>query len=106
MTLTRQLWIAIAVLITLTFVSGFIVSVYSARNYYVEQLTVKNIDNATGLALALTQMEKDPVTVELMISAQFDSGHYQRIELVGPDDGVLQLREHPEVVADQHDHTI
>lgn len=96
MTLTRQLWTAIAVLITLTFVSGFIVSVYSARNYYVEQLTVKNIDNATGLALSLSQMEKDPVTVELMISAQFDTGHYQRIELVDPQDQILQRKQRAE----------
>ena len=96
MTLTRQLWIVIAVLITLTFISGFLVSGYSARNYYVEQLTVKNIDNATGLALSLSQMEKDPVTVELMIAAQFDTGHYQRIELVDPNGETLHRREHPE----------
>ena len=100
MTLTRQLWTAIAVLITLTFVSGFIVSGYSARNYYVEQLTVKNIDNATSLALSLSQMEKDPVTVELMISAQFDTGHYQRIKLLDPNGQLLHLREHPEIEAD------
>ncbi|NDY95483.1 LapD/MoxY N-terminal periplasmic domain-containing protein [Wenzhouxiangella limi] len=98
MTLTRQLWIFIAVLITLTFVSGFLVSSYSARNYYVEQLTVKNIDNAAGLALALSQMDKDPVTVELMISAQFDTGHYQRIRLEGPDGQTLHLRERPDLV--------
>ena len=100
MTLTRQLWTAIAVLITLTFVSGFIVSAYSARNYYVEQLTVKNIDNATSLALALSQMEKDPVTVELMVSAQFDTGHYQRIRLISPTGQILQVREHSEAQAD------
>ncbi|MFP4209002.1 MAG: LapD/MoxY N-terminal periplasmic domain-containing protein [Wenzhouxiangella sp.] len=100
MTLTRQLWIVIAVLITLTFVSGFLVSGYSARNYYVEQLTVKNIDNATGLALSLSQMDKDPVTIELMISAQFDTGHYQRIRLEGPDGQTLHMRERSELVPD------
>ena len=97
MTLTRQLWIVIAVLITLTFLSGFLVSGYSARNYYVEQLTVKNIDNATGLALSLSQMEKDPVTVELMISAQFDTGHYKRIRLVDPNGEVVHQRQRPEL---------
>jgi len=100
MTLTRQLWIVIAVLITLTFLSGFLVSGYSARNYYVEQLTVKNIDNATSLALSLSQMEKDPVTVELMIAAQFDTGHYQRIRLVDPGGAVLQQRQRPEMAPD------
>jgi EAL domain-containing protein (putative c-di-GMP-specific phosphodiesterase class I)/GGDEF domain-containing protein len=96
MTLTRQLWIVITVLISLTFISGFLVSGYSARNYFVEQLTVKNIDNATGLALSLSQMEKDPVTVELMISAQFDTGHYHRIRLEGPNGETLQIREREE----------
>ncbi len=93
MSLTRQLWIVIGVLITLTFVSGFLVSGYSARNYYVEQLTIKNIDNASSLALSLSQTEKDPVTVELMISAQFDTGHYQRIVLEGPNGEVVVSRE-------------
>lgn len=93
MSLTKQLWLAIAVLILLTFVSGFIVSGYTARSYYMEQLTVKNIDNATGLALSISQMEKDPVMLELMISAQFDTGHYQRIELVGVDGQTIVIRE-------------
>ncbi|MEE4295988.1 MAG: LapD/MoxY N-terminal periplasmic domain-containing protein [Wenzhouxiangella sp.] len=99
MSLTRQLWIVISVLISLTFVSGFLVSGYSARNYFVEQLTVKNIDNATGLALSLSQMEKDPVTIELMISAQFDTGHYSRIRLEGPNGETLQVRERGEQAA-------
>lgn len=99
MSLTKQLWLAIAVLILLTFVSGFIVSGYTARSYYVEQLTVKNIDNATGLALSISQMEKDPVMLELMISAQFDTGHYQRIELIGADGQTVVLREHDDPVS-------
>lgn len=97
MTLTKQLWIVISVLITLTFISSFIVSGYTARNYFQEQLTVKNIDNASSLALSLSQMDKDPVTIELMISAQFDSGHYQRIELVDPNDRTIELREHSQL---------
>lgn len=103
MTLTRQLWIVIAVLITLTFISSFIVSGYSARNYFLEQLTVKNIDNVTSLALSLSQVEKDPVTVELMIAAQFDAGHYTRIELVDPNGQTLVRRLHPELEAEVPD---
>lgn len=95
MTLTKQLWAVIGVLITLIFISSFIVSGYAARNYFLEQLTVKNIDNATSLALSLSQADKDPVNIELMIAAQFDTGHYKRIELVDPDGETIQLREHP-----------
>lgn len=93
MSLIKQLWLAIGVLILLIFVSGFIVSGYTARSYYVEQLTVKNIDNATGLALSLSQMDKDPVMLELMISAQFDTGHYQRIELIGAEGQSIVARQ-------------
>ncbi|RFF26499.1 MULTISPECIES: LapD/MoxY N-terminal periplasmic domain-containing protein [unclassified Wenzhouxiangella] len=100
MTLAKQLWVVIGVLITLIFISSFIVSVYTARNYFLEQLTVKNIDNVTSLALSLSQVEKDPVTIELMIAAQFDSGHYKRIELVDPNGETLQVREHPELAPD------
>lgn len=100
MTLTKQLWIVIAVLITLIFISSFIVSGYTARNYFLEQLTVKNIDNATNLALSLSQVEKDPVMIKLLISAQFDAGHYERIELVDPNGDEVEKREHAKVAAD------
>ncbi|MBE0484224.1 MAG: EAL domain-containing protein [Bacterioplanes sp.] len=81
MSLIKQLWIAIAVLISLTLVSGLVISSYQARSYYAEQLSVKNMDNATSLALTLAQMEKDPTAIELLLAAQFDTGHYRRIEL-------------------------
>ena len=84
MSLIKQLWIAIAVLMAATFVGSTAVSVVSARHYLEQQLRVKNIDNATALALSLSQMEKDPVTVELQIAAQFDAGHYQFIRIVSP----------------------
>lgn len=93
MTLTKQMWIAIALVITLTFVSGFLVSSISARNYYQEQLKVKNIDNATAIALALTPIEKDPTTVELILASQFDTGHYSRISLVGTEGEILVVKE-------------
>lgn len=100
MTLTRQLWILILVIIVLAFIGSFIVSGFSARNYYTEQLTVKNIDNAASLALSLSQMDKDPVTLELMIAAQFDTGHYERIELVDPDGQTIKLRQHADIEAE------
>ncbi len=93
MTLTKQMWIAITLVITLTFVSGFLVSSISARNYYQEQLRVKNIDNATSIALTLTPMEKDPTTIELVLASQFDTGHYSRISLVGAEGEELVIKE-------------
>ncbi|WMC11222.1 EAL domain-containing protein [Oceanimonas pelagia] len=92
MSLNKQLWLAIAVLMMLAFLSSFTISTLSARNYYQEQLQQKNIDNANSLALTLSQVEKDEVTVELLVAAQFDTGHYRRIELIAPDGAVLQRK--------------
>lgn len=84
MSLVKQLWIAIALVMTIAFGGSMIVSVLSARHYLQQQLQVKNIDNATSLALSLSQLDKDPVTVELQVAAQFDSGHYRFIRIVSP----------------------
>ena len=81
MSLIKQLWIAIIIIVLLAFGSSFFISAYQTKNYLAEQLQVKNIDNATGMALTLSQMEKDLTTIELMLSAQFDTGYYRRIAL-------------------------
>lgn len=93
MSLIKQLWIAIAVLVSLTLVSGLVISGYQARSYYAEQLSVKNMDNATSLALTLAQMEKEPTAIELLLAAQFDTGHYRRIELHNAEGALLVLKE-------------
>ncbi|MEN9384859.1 MAG: hypothetical protein RL323_2002 [Pseudomonadota bacterium] len=89
MSLIKQLWIAIALVMTVAFGGSLVVSVLSARHYLEQQLQVKNIDNATSLALSLTQLDKDPVTVELQVAAQFDVGHYRFIRINAPTGEVL-----------------
>jgi diguanylate cyclase (GGDEF)-like protein len=84
MSLLKQLWIAILLVMTLAFGGSLVVSVLSARHYLEQQLQVKNMDNATALALSLSQLAKDPVTVELLVSAQFDVGHYRFIRITSP----------------------
>ncbi len=84
MSLIKQLWLAIAAIMTLAFGISFAVSVGSARTYLQDQLRLKNIDNANSLALSISQMEKDPTMIELMIAAQFDIGHYRSIRLTSP----------------------
>lgn len=92
MSLIKQLWLAIALVMTLAFGGSLVVSVLSARAYLEQQLQVKNMDNATALALALTQLDKDPITVELQVSAQFDVGHYRFIRVTDPHGQVLVER--------------
>eukprot|EP01093_Parvamoeba_rugata_P000977 TRINITY_DN1118_c0_g1_i1.p1 TRINITY_DN1118_c0_g1~~TRINITY_DN1118_c0_g1_i1.p1 ORF type:complete len:662 (+),score=134.05 TRINITY_DN1118_c0_g1_i1:1720-3705(+) len=83
-TLRQELWLAILVVIIIGFVSSVLISTYSAKHYFTSQLYLKNVDNANSLALMLSQLHKDPVELELLISATFDTGHYQRIELQNP----------------------
>ena len=92
MSLIKQLWIAIILVMTIAFGGSMLVSVLSARHYLEQQLQVKNIDNATALALSLTQLEKDETLVELLVAAQFDVGHYRFIRIVSPVGKILVER--------------
>ncbi|HEY7885172.1 MAG TPA: LapD/MoxY N-terminal periplasmic domain-containing protein, partial [Cellvibrionaceae bacterium] len=92
MSLTKQLWIAIIIILLSALGGSFFISTLSARHYLEQQLQLKNIDNATSLALSMSQLEKDPVTLELLIAAQFDSGHYEYIRFTDPKGGVIAER--------------
>lgn len=92
MSLTRQLWLAVALVMALAFGGSFVLSTAAARQYFEQQLFVKNVDNATSLALSMSQMKKDTVTLELLLSAQFDAGHYRLIRLVDPAGSLIMER--------------
>ena len=92
MSLYKQLWLAVVFIVTASFIGSFAVSSLSAKGYLQEQLRIKNADNTSALALSLSQSDPDPVLIELMLSAQFDTGHYQYIRLIGPDGKVLVER--------------
>jgi diguanylate cyclase (GGDEF)-like protein len=89
MTLVKQIWLAIALIMTLAFGTSLAVNLYSARHYLQQQLQVKNLDNATSLALSLSQVAKDQTTVELLVAAQFDLGHYRFIRITAPNGQTL-----------------
>lgn len=89
MSLIKQLWLATVLVMAIAFSGSMVVSVLSARHYLEQQLQVKNMDNATALALSLSQLPKDPITVELQIASQFDAGHYQFIRITAPNGTVL-----------------
>ncbi|MDP2432729.1 MAG: LapD/MoxY N-terminal periplasmic domain-containing protein [Pseudomonadota bacterium] len=84
MSLSKQLWLTIVILLALAFGGSFVVSGYTAKRYLEAQLYLKNLDNAASLALTLSHMGNDPVTLELLLAAQFDTGHYRLIRLQGP----------------------
>lgn len=101
MSLVKQLWMGIFFILILSLGGSFFISTITAKHYLEQQLQLKNIDNATALALSMSQMEKDPVTLELLISAQFDSGHYESIKLTDPTGEILAER-HFENISNFH----
>ncbi len=92
MSLIKQLWLAIILIMGLAFGTSFIINIATSKNYLEEQLAMKNTDNAVSLALSISQMEKDPVAVNLMLSAQFDNGHYAYIKLTDPNHQLITER--------------
>ncbi|KGE03942.1 bifunctional diguanylate cyclase/phosphodiesterase [Pseudohaliea rubra] len=92
MSLYKQLWLAIVFLLTLVFCVSVALSSVSAKRYLEQQLAIKNSDNATALAISLTQQDADPVLMELTLAAQFDTGFYELIRLTGPDGAVILER--------------
>jgi EAL domain-containing protein (putative c-di-GMP-specific phosphodiesterase class I)/GGDEF domain-containing protein len=84
MSMYRQLWLAIIVSTLIALIGSLLASTIAARTYLEDQLSLKNADNATALALTLSQQQPDEILVELAVSALFDSGHYASIEVVDP----------------------
>ncbi|MBK9351431.1 MAG: EAL domain-containing protein [Sulfuritalea sp.] len=84
MSMYRQLWLAIIVSMLLALAGSMLATLLSARAYLEQQLEMKNADNASALALSLSQQNPDIVTIELAVAALFDSGHYESIRIHDP----------------------
>lgn len=84
MSLFRQLWLAVIASTLIAFAGSFVASMLTARQYLEAQLAIKNNDNASSLALSLSQLDKDPVTIELQVAAVYDSGQYATVRLIDP----------------------
>ncbi|MFT6520123.1 MAG: hypothetical protein ACJATP_003807, partial [Candidatus Azotimanducaceae bacterium] len=93
MSLHKQLWLAISLLMLIAFSVSFIVSSLSAKTYLEEQLYIKNSDNANALALSLASAGNDPVMLEITLASQFDTGFYRYIRLTAPDGSITTERE-------------
>ena len=58
MSMNRQIFLMIISISLLALVGSVVASTYSTRAYLIEQLGIKNQDNASALALSLTQSVK------------------------------------------------
>ena len=85
MSLYKQLWAAIIVLLTSLLFVSIVITTLSARDYLSEQLSLKNTDDANNLALFLEQRGTDSDLLKLTVAAKFDTGYYELIELVNPE---------------------
>ena len=92
MSLMRQLWLAVIISTVLAFAGSLLLSIWSAQAYLTQQLGRKNDDVANSLALSMTQQDKDPVTIELQVTALFDTGYYQLISVDDPFGKIISQR--------------
>lgn len=100
MSLIRQLWLAVIASTVIAFAGSFVASMLTARHYLAQQLEIKNNDNAASLALSMSQLDKDPVTVELQVSAVFDSGQYASVRLLDPEGKVMIEKNSSETIGE------
>jgi diguanylate cyclase (GGDEF)-like protein len=89
MSLYKQLMLAIVVSSILALIGSIATSTLSTRAYLIEQLRVKNQDNASALAVSLSQTADDKIKAELAVAAQFDSGNYKLVRFEDPFGKVL-----------------
>ena len=89
MSLIRQIWLLLLATLVLAFVASVTVNVTSARDTLQTQLRLKNSDNATALALVLSQQKGQRELMELVSAAQFDTGFYRSIRFTGADGKVV-----------------
>jgi len=83
MSLIRRISLLMVLVVLLALVGGVFTTLTAARNTLQTQLSLKNRDNAQALALALSQQRGDMALMELVLAAQFDTGHYRSIVLSG-----------------------
>jgi EAL domain-containing protein (putative c-di-GMP-specific phosphodiesterase class I)/GGDEF domain-containing protein len=93
MSLIRQIWLLLLATLLLALAASVSVNVVSALDTLQTQLRLKNSDNATALAQVLSQQKGQRDLMELVATAQFDTGFYRRIRFIAVDGTVLFERE-------------
>ncbi len=84
MSMTRQLWLSIVTSMLIALTASLFASLLNARSYLESQLAMKNQDNAATLAIGLSQGKSDRDSVVLAVTALFNNGHYELIQVIDP----------------------
>ena len=100
MTLSRQLYLLLTLLLFLVFVGTFAISLDNNRDYLAKQLASTAEDTATSLGLSVSThlAEKDTATLQSMIDAVFDRGYYRWISLQETSGNTVHERSLPIVI--------
>lgn len=88
MSLIRQIGLLLSAVLLLALGGAVGINLLSTRDTLQTQLRLKNSDNAQALALALSQQHGDAQLMDLLLSAQFDTGYYRSIRLRSPEGAV------------------
>lgn len=98
MSLYKQLWLAVIVLLTVVFGASLVVSSLAARGYLEQQLSIKDAENANMLAMLLSQQGGDRARQEQTLSEQFNTGFYNLIELTDTaEEPVIRLEDEKQI---------
>lgn len=89
MSITRELWLAIVVVVLVSIAGSVTIYGMTTKQYLEEQLYAANLDNVSMLALTLSRLDKNPDELDLFITSQFDMGHYASISLVTTDGEIV-----------------
>ena len=89
MSLFKQLWIVTAVVMFLVFGTTFMINSAVSSQYLEEQLTLKNQDEATALALSLSHQSLDLVSLEIQLATIVDQGAYEFLKFKDPMGSVI-----------------
>jgi EAL domain-containing protein (putative c-di-GMP-specific phosphodiesterase class I)/GGDEF domain-containing protein len=79
MSLLTRLWLSVLGAMLLVMSGSFVMSALTARNYLEQQLFAQASDSAASLALSMSQQSKDAAMSEVLVTALFDSGHFEAI---------------------------
>ncbi|WP_044410510.1 EAL domain-containing protein [Thiomicrospira microaerophila] len=95
MTFNRQILLFITVLVLVLFLGTFSLNLSNTKGFLQNQLTSHAEDTATSLGLSLSSVAdlENPASIEAMVNAVFDRGHYRLIALHDMEGELVYQRE-------------
>ncbi len=95
MTFKRRLILIVMGLLILMLLANFFVSIYNARLYFGDQMSVLSQDASTSLGFAISTAAKegDKAQIDSMLDVIFDSGYYLSASYINVDGDLVAKRE-------------